>query len=114
MPGLAFEKRMKNFIAALPSADFSIIDDIEGSSPTAGRFTNFGDFAAIIVNVFFGIGAGASMIGLILAGIRFTIAKSDIKAKQQAKQALTYSILSLILVMGGYTIYRIIKTTLGG
>jgi glucose uptake protein GlcU len=105
---------MKNLLTALPNADFSIIDEIEGSSPTGGSFSNFGDFAAIIVNIFFGFGAAMAMIGLLLAGIRFTIAKSDIKAKQQAKQALTYSILALILVGGAYTIYSVIKGTLGG
>lgn len=52
--GLLFLKLvMKNLLTALPNADFSIIDEIEGSSPTGGSFSNFGDFAAIIVNIFF-------------------------------------------------------------
>lgn len=103
---------MKNLLAG-NTPDFGIIDVIESQSPTAGRFTGFGDFLALIVNIFFGIGAGMSVIGLLLAGIRYTMAKSDIKAKQQAQQALTYSIVAFILVFGAYTIYRIIITTLG-
>lgn len=100
---------MKNYLAQ----DFSVLDSIEAASPTGGRFSDFGSFLAIIVNVFFGIGAGMSVIGLLLAGIRFTMARSDVKAKQQAKQALTYSIVAFILVFGAYSIYSIIKNLLG-
>lgn len=91
---------------------FEIIDKLESVSPTQGRFTHIADFFAIAFNVMFGIGFGLSIIGIILAGIRYVTSGSDIKATAQAKSALTYSIVAFLLVVGGYTIYRIILNML--
>jgi hypothetical protein len=91
---------------------FELLDKIEGASPTSGRFNNIADFFAIIFNVMFGIGLSLSVIGIILAGIKYLTARSDIKATAEAKSALTYSIMALILVLGAFTIYTIIVNLL--
>jgi hypothetical protein len=63
--------------------------------------------------VFFGLAIGISVIGIILSGIKYMTAKSDIKATVQAREALSHAIIGFLLAVGGYSIYRIILNTLG-
>ena len=84
------------------------LDQIERASPSAGGYNRIADFFAIVFNVFFGVGLSLSVIGIILAGIKYLTARSDIKATAEAKSALTHSILAFLLVIGAFTIYLII------
>ena len=89
------------------------VNQLEAVSPSHGSFATIADFFAVAFNVMFGIGVSLSIVGIILAGIKYVTSRSDIKATAQAKNALTYSIVAFLLVIGGYTIYKIILGLLG-
>ena len=89
------------------------LDAVEKAAPSHGNISTLGDLVAVVFNVFLGLGLGISLIGIILAGIKYLSARSDIKATISAKVSLTHSVVGLLLVLGAYTIYRIIVATLG-
>ncbi|OGC47807.1 hypothetical protein A2886_00265 [candidate division WWE3 bacterium RIFCSPHIGHO2_01_FULL_42_13] len=74
-----------------------------------GEFTTLGDYVAVALNVAFGIGAAISLIAVILSGIKYITSRGDIKAATSAKNALTYSIIAMILTITAYTIVGIVS-----
>ncbi len=55
-----------------------------------------------------GVGISVSVIYIGLAGIRYMTSQGDPKATQQAKQALTYSIVAMVLSIGALAVKAII------
>lgn len=74
----------------------------------------FSNITAVFVNFFMGTAIAVSIIGIILSGISFMTSQGDFKGIQKAKSGLTYSIVALILSIGGFTLRNTIIATLGG
>ncbi len=82
-------------------------------APNVSRIDSVGSFFGIAINVAMGVGISIAVIFMILAGIRFITSQGDPKAMEQAKQALTYAVVALVLSMGALALRVIIYNILG-
>jgi len=92
------------------------LDDVLQIAPDVPRVqTNqgVGHLFGIVLNVLVGVGVSISVIYIGLAGIRFMTSQGDPKATAQARQALTYSIVALVLSVGALAIKTIILDIAG-
>jgi len=78
-----------------------------------GGFTTIDDYIALGVNLFLGIAMAVTFIGIVLSGIKFMSARSDPKAMDAAKSALTYSIVGFLLSVGAFTLLKILIGIVG-
>lgn len=82
-------------------------------SPDLHKFTSFAQFLSVFLNLLLGLGIAVSIIGVLLAGNQFIIAKGDAKAFDKAKRSLTYAVIAVVLAMGVYVVKRIILGLIG-
>ncbi|MCA9307955.1 hypothetical protein KC980_00415 [candidate division WWE3 bacterium] len=77
--------------------------------------TTIGGFLGIILNIIGGVGIAASVGSLLVAGIKYAGAthSGNPKAKDIAKNALTYAVVALVLALMAMTLKVIILNTLG-
>jgi hypothetical protein len=68
--------------------------------PDRTELDSIGAILGIAVNVAMGVGVSVSVVFLGLAGLRFISAGGDPKAVDQAKKALTYAVVALVLSVG--------------
>ncbi len=95
-------------------SDFNkYINVIDANSPEKGEFTNLNYVVGRLLNIGLGVGLVLSVIAIILSGIKFMSSKGDIKAIGDAKNALTWSILALVLILGAFTIVNLLVDITG-
>jgi hypothetical protein len=85
-----------------------------GQAPNVTRITTIGDLFGIILNVAIGAGVSISVIYIGLAGVRFIMSSGDPKSADQAKHALTYAIVALLLTIGAVLVKFIILNNILG
>lgn len=87
---------------------------IPKEDPTTGirTFKNLSEWVVYGVNIFVIITFSISLISIIVAGIKYTMAKGDVKATQAAQQTLIYSIGAMIGVICSYAFFRSLLGTL--
>jgi hypothetical protein len=61
----------------------------------------------------FGIVLTMTFIATMLSGIKFGLARGDVKAYQEAQRALTYSVVAFLLAAGAFFIRGILLRSLG-
>ncbi|MEO0132996.1 MAG: hypothetical protein ABIK73_08730 [candidate division WOR-3 bacterium] len=83
-------------------------------SPERRPITSIGGFLGVFINIVMGTAFAVSVIAIIFSGIKFIMAGSDLKAKGEAKKALTYSIIALLIAVGAFTIKVILFNVVGG
>ncbi len=88
-------------------------ESIAGSAPDV-EYNTFGNFLGALVNLAMGIGISLSVIFIGLAGIRFIMSNGDPKAVDQARHALVYAILGLVLSIAAVAVRTILLSTLTG
>ncbi|MEN9389397.1 MAG: hypothetical protein RLY61_481 [Candidatus Parcubacteria bacterium] len=87
---------------------------IPDEDPTTGirTFKNLSEWAIYAINLFAIITFSVSLISIIVAGIKYTISKGDVKATQMAQQTLIYSIGAMVGVLCSYVFFRSLLGTL--
>ncbi len=85
----------------------------ENSIGNTGEIKTVEDLAGIVINIALGIGIALSLIATILSGIKYMSSRGDVKAAMGAKQALTYSIVALLVTVGAFAIMGVIINVLG-
>ncbi len=88
-------------------------ESIQSGAPGASRYASFTDFLGVLVNFTLGVGVSLSVIFIGLAGIRFIMSNGDPKAVDQARHALMYAVLGLVLSIGALAVRTILLNTLG-
>jgi len=71
------------------------------------------DAFAIAINIVLGAGIALTIIFLILGGIQYMTAKGDQKAATEARNALTNAVVGFIVVIGAFTIKKVLQNILG-
>lgn len=89
------------------------LDGIIDIAPNVTRITTIGDFFGIAINLLIGVGVSIAVIYIILSGIRFIMSQGDPKSVEQAKQALTYSIVALIISIGAIAFKNVLNSIMG-
>lgn len=90
------------------------LNDIkEGSPESAENLTDIESLAGLGINFFLGLAVAISFIALILSGIKYMSARGDVKATMGAKQALTYSLVAIMLTVGAFALQGLILDVLG-
>ena len=82
---------------------------------TAGDtwINSVGGIAGVVQTYIFGIVLTVTFITMILSGIKFGLAKGDVKAFMEAKRSLLYSVIAFVLAMGAFLLRRILLNALG-
>lgn len=91
---------------------FNYLSDLR--DPGRGSYDSVGDFAHRAVNLFVGVAVGASVIGLVWAGVQFVMSRGDPKGVDKAKSALTYAVVALVLSVGVFAVKGLIDNLFGG
>lgn len=71
------------------------------------------DAFGIAINIVLGAGLALTIIFLILGGIQYMTAKGDQKAATEARNALTNAVVGFIVVIGAFTIKKVLETITG-
>jgi|SRR3989344_3964801 len=80
--------------------------------PTLG-VDNLADAFGIAINIVLGAGLALTIIFLILGGIQYMTAKGDQKAATEARNALTNAVVGFVVVIGAFTIKKVIENITG-
>ena len=80
--------------------------------PSAGTGT-VGGIVGIILNIMYGSSISIGIIFLIVAAIQYGNSRGDIKKTGTARNAITYSILALIIAMLAFTIKKVVLSSVG-
>lgn len=91
----------------------SFLDEIRNVAPEASWINSVGSFFGLILNIAVGVGITISVIYIILAGVRYITSQGDPKSAEQAKQALTYSLVALVLSISVFAIKALIFNIIG-
>ena len=85
------------------------------SQTTAGEthIDSAGTLVGSVQTYVFGIVLTITFITLILSGIKFGLARGDIKALMEAKRSLLYSIVAFVLAAGAFFLRRTLLNSLG-
>lgn len=82
--------------------------------PDPGHINTVGDVLGIVLNVMMGVGVSISIIFIGIAGIRFVTSGGNPDNMEQAKKALTYSVVAMVLSVGAIAIkYIFLNSILG-
>lgn len=82
--------------------------------PSTGVPTNtMGGLFAMVLNIAMGSAIAIAVISIGIAGIKFVTSRSDPKATDTAKKALTYGVLAFILALGAFALKVIILNLVG-
>jgi len=93
---------------------WGVLTSVMTGHPSSGSpVRTIGDLSGIILNIAMGAAFSISVIGVILAGIKYMMSKGDYKAVSDAKQALSYSIVAMILGFGAFSLKLIILNLTG-
>jgi len=72
------------------------------------------DIVENIMTWILGIVGFVAIIGFCIAGIMYLTAAGDEDRQKSAKSAMVYSIIGVIVALGGYVIWQAAQTMLGG
>ena len=93
---------------------WGVLSSVMSGHPSAGSPVNtVRELSGMILNIAMGSAFAISVIGVILAGIKYMMSKGDYKAVAAAKQALSYSIVAMILGFGAFSLKLIILSLTG-
>lgn len=92
----------------------AITDPANEESITGTSYETIGGVLAVILNTMIGVGIAVAVIFMINAGIKFMTARGDPRAAGDAKNALTYSVVALIVAMGAVLVKNLILGVVGG
>ena len=67
-----------------------------------------------LLTAVFALAGLAAFVYLLIGGYKYITAGGDEKAVMAAKQTLTYAIVGLVIVVGGYLLLNTLSTILGG
>ncbi len=95
------------------SDPFMYVPKVEETTTKALFAKTFSEWAIYGINLFTMIVLSVSVISIVMAGIKYTMAKGDVKAAQGAQQTLIYSIFAFGGTIVAYTLFRVMVTTLG-
>ena len=113
---------MKNFIKSIPAlAAFALMplpakaQQIinEGQIPDAVQGPSVSELVTNVVGILFFVVGSASVIVLIVAGIMFVVSAGNEKQTKQAKDAVLYAIVGIIISVAAFAITSFINTQLG-
>ncbi len=84
-------------------------------NPTGGNLDirEIGALLGIALNVMLGVVVSVSSIGTLLSGIKYMMSRGDLKALASARQALTYSVVALVLGLGAFAVKAVVLNSLG-
>ena len=86
---------------------------VKNGVPDPG-YNSVGEFLGVGLNVLMGVGVSLSVIFIGLAGLRYLSSGGNPDSVDQAKKALTYSIVALVISVGAVAIkYILINSILG-
>lgn len=86
---------------------------VKNNIPDPG-YESVSDFLSVGLNLLMGVGVSLSVIFIGLAGLRYLSSGSNPDNVDQAKRALTYSIVALVLSIGAVAIkYILLNSILG-
>lgn len=88
-----------------------IVNDV---GPMPAHINSVGAVVGIGINVLMGAGFSASVVFIGLAGLRFVTAGSNPENKERAMNALTYSIVALVLSLGALAVKTILFNSILG
>lgn len=76
------------------------------------KVTNFCDLLKVVLQALLILGLPVAVIFLVLAGLRFIVARGRDAELIKAKDNLMYTIIGVAIFLGAWTIAQIIKSTL--
>ena len=77
------------------------------------NFNSISDFLGFALNIAIGVGISMSVIFFVISGIKFMSSGGDPKGTEEARQALTYAVVGLVLVLAAFTVRILILSVLG-
>lgn len=86
-----------------------------GGTPTINgtNLAQLGDIFGRVVSVLIGIAGAIGIILIVIGGIRYILSSGDPKAMQSARNALTFAIIGLIIILLALAIVLLIGNVLG-
>jgi len=112
---------MKNFIKSIPAfmalgllpmpARAQIINESQIPNTVQGPTVN--QLVTNVVSILFFVVGTASVIVIIVAGILFVVSAGNEKLTKQAKDAILYAVIGLIISISAFAITSFINTQLG-
>lgn len=83
---------------------------INGSNfSPAGRFSTFGQLATDIIQILTATAGAASLIFIVIAGIKFVTSSGDPKKIASASSTLTYALIGLAVTILAFAILRLVQ-----
>lgn len=76
------------------------------------KVTNFCDLLKVVLQALLILGLPVAVIFLVLAGLRFIVARGSETALTKAKDNLLWTVIGVAIFLGAWTIAQIIKSTL--
>jgi hypothetical protein len=104
---------IKTFISGLFLAPFVASAQIEYTLESYLPFDNAQDLIVAILRIFITIATPVIVLFIIYAGFLYVTAQGNATQVQKATQALTYSIIGAVLIIGAVAISEIIANTVG-
>ncbi len=86
----------------------------EGQIPDTVKGPTVAELVSNVVGILFFVVGAASVIVLIVAGIMFVVSAGNEKTTKQAKDAILYAIVGIIISVAAFAITNFINTQLGG
>lgn len=105
-----------SFLANNEVGPFQFWDNLisdPNSNPTRGTFSSFSQFFGIAINIVLGTAFTLSILGIILAGIKFVMSAGDPKQIDTAKRYLTAAVVAVVLSLGVFIVKTVILNILG-
>ncbi len=84
----------------LPNSDPSVVDPAQGA---------MGD----VLRIVFGISASVALLIIVISGFRYILAAGDPGKTAQAKKAILYAVIGLIVSMAAFSIVTIVLKAVG-
>ncbi len=82
--------------------------------PSSGMTAStMGELMGVVLNILMGSAIAISVISTGIAGIKYITSKSDPKARDSAKNALTYAVIASILAIGAFAVKLAVLSAFG-
>jgi hypothetical protein len=76
-------------------------------------FNNIGDLVSAVISLLFSLGGVVATIGIIISGYKYISSLGDPEATAQAKNALLYSVIGLVVILTAVAVVRTLMNQLG-
>lgn len=101
-------------VHAKPEAWNALLQRISISTPAGETYVDSAEsLIGTVQEYVFGIVLTMTFIATMLSGIKFGLARGDVKAYQEAQRALTYSVVAFLLAAGAFFLRGILLRSLG-